>query len=390
MSATRDCSRHHAIATLSLAVTLVIAACGGAPTSVAPSATATPAATPTAAPTPSPTPIDVAAAFAKIATAPDFSAVGKIAGTVTIAAVDGEITGDGLFDGADSSGSTTLAVGTFKQVTHSVTVGDQSWTRKEPGPWLVDTSPTANRGLDDYLRSVTAVVDLGVETYAGQELHHLQPKGGNKASPEALGFDVGTATDAAFTVDLYATDDGTPAIMTVTGSWTTVSGDTSVPTSMTFDLVLSDIGEPQTITAPEDVWVRYTSTKLGYTMAHPADWTVEPEKDKDSYLLNSQPYVYVAVQPFKGSTAKFATDLKASYKTPFGGAPKSEAPTQLDGQAAVRLIYQYRNEQDQDVTIADDVISRDGSGWEVLLATAGGPEDIDVFDQFVATFEFTE
>jgi hypothetical protein len=42
------------------------------------------------------------------------------------------------------------------------------------------------------------------------------------------------------------------------------------------------------------------------------------------------------------------------------------------------------------VTIADDVISRNATGWEVFLATAGGHEDIDVFDQFVATFQFTE
>ena len=38
----------------------------------------------------------------------------------------------------------------------------------------------------------------------------------------------------------------------------------------------------------------------------------------------------------------------------------------------------------------DDVVSRDGTGWEVYLATAGGQEDIDIFDTFVATFTFTE
>jgi hypothetical protein len=42
------------------------------------------------------------------------------------------------------------------------------------------------------------------------------------------------------------------------------------------------------------------------------------------------------------------------------------------------------------VTIADDVISRDGTGWELFPATAGGHEDVGVLDQFVATFQFTE
>jgi hypothetical protein len=125
-------------------------------------------------------------------------------------------------------------------------------------------------------------------------------------------------------------------------------------------------------------------------MAHPADWTVESTKGKDSYLLSGQPYVYVAVTPFTGSTAKFVTALKASYKTPFGGAPKTEAPTNLGGAAAVRLVYEYTNAQAQDVTIADDIVSRDGSGWEVFIATAGGAADVAVFDQFVSTFAFTE
>jgi hypothetical protein len=36
------------------------------------------------------------------------------------------------------------------------------------------------------------------------------------------------------------------------------------------------------------------------------------------------------------------------------------------------------------------VVSRDGTGWEVYLATGGGQEDISIFDAFVSTFTFTE
>ena len=57
---------------------------------------------------------------------------------------------------------------------------------------------------------------------------------------------------------------------------------------------------------------------------------------------------------------------------------------------ATRLVYQFTNDQGQDVTFVDDITVRDRTGWEVFLVTAGGAEDIPIFDQFVATFGFTD
>jgi len=381
------------VATLTLAIALAVAACGGATASLEPSATPTPAATPTAAPTPSPTPVDVSAAFVKQIVAPDFSATAVVTGQLMVGPVEGQITGDAVFSGPNSSVSLSITAGTFKQTTDSISVGTSSWSRKSPGPWLEDpTKPSGSTdtSIGDVLKSIISVEDLGIETRAARQLHHLRSSSGNAIPPAVFGVDTATAREAKFTLDFYATDDGTPAVMAIAGTWTQLSGGAEVPTRMTFDIAFDDIGEPQTITPPDDVWVRYTSKNLDYTMAHPADWTVESTKEKDSYLLNGQGYVYVAVTPFKGSTAKFVTALEASYKTPFGGDPKSETPTNLGGVAAVRLIYEYTNEQAQGVTIADDIVSRDGSGWEVFLATGGGSEDIKVFDQFVATFAFTD
>src|SRR4029079_18620549 len=108
------------------------------------------------------------------------------------------------------------------------------------------------------------------------------------------------------------------------------------------------------------------------------------------YAIDGQGYVYVAPTAYKGSTAKFAADLKASYTKTFKGAPAPETPKQLGGVPAIRLIYEFTNDAGQDVTVADDVVSRDGTGWEVYLATAGGSEDIDIFDTFVATLNLTQ
>ena len=393
MFACRDARRSLSMPIVAVAISLIAAACGGSTTSVAPSATPTAASTPTAAPTPSPTPIDVPAAFVRAIVAPNFTATAVVTGELAIGAVKGDISGKGVFSGPNSSMSLSITAGTVKQDTETVTIGASKWSHKAPGPWLEDPAKPAGSdegSIGEMLRSAVSVVDLGVEARGGKPLHHLRSSSGNSVSGAAVGFGSASTKDGKFTLDFYATDDGTPAIMAIAGTWTQVSGSTEVPSSMSFDIAFSDIGKPQIINPPDDVWIRYTSKTLGYTMAHPADWTVESTKEKDSYGLNSQPFVFVAVTPFKGSTAKFVAALKASYKTPFGGDPSSEAATSLGGVAAVRLIYEYRSEQDQDVTIADDVVSRDGIGWEVFLATEGGREDIAVFDQFVSTFAFTE
>ena len=389
----RHASRLLPGAVLTVAISLVLAACSGATASVAPSVASVapePTATPTAAPTPSPTPIDASAAFTKAITASDFSAVVKVSGKLKIGTVDGDITGDGKINGKDSTSSQRVSAGTFTQVNSGTRIGSTSWSRKSPGPWLEDLeSASKGSSLNDYLQRVGGIVDLGVVTYAGQQLHHLQPKGGNTISPDDIGFDVSGATDAKFTIDFYSTDDGTPVIVAVAGSWTQVSGDASVPTEVTFEYAFSDVGKPQTITAPDDVWVRYTSTVNGYTMAHPAGWTVKGAKDKDTYLLNDQPYVYVGLSAFKGTTPAFVTALKKAYKKNFGD-PVSENATRLGGESAVRLLYQFTNTAKQDVTLVDDVVSHGGTGWEVFMVTQGGTEDVAVFDQFVATFEFTK
>lgn len=390
----RSARRSPAVATLTALAAIALAACGGAATSSAPAAPSQAPASPTAAPTPSPSAADVAAVFIEQLTGPSFNATAKIDGTMTVGPVDGTITGDGVVSGANSSMTLAIDAEVFKQTTESIRVGGTSWSRKDDGPWLEDPAKPAgssNNSLGEMLQTTKSVTDVGVEARGGRQLHHLRPSGGNAIPPSMFGVDPATAKDAKFTIDFYATDDGTPAVVAIAGTWTSQgSGGASLPTEMAFDITLDEVGEPQVINPPEDVWVRYTSKALGYTMAHPADWTVESKKGQDTYLLNDQGYVYVATTPYKGSTAKFVTDLKASYKKPFQGDPTTEAPTRLGGQPAVRLVYDYTNDQGQAVTIADDVISRDGTGWEVFLATAGGPEDIEVFDQFVSTFQFTE
>jgi hypothetical protein len=166
-----------------------------------------------------------------------------------------------------------------------------------------------------------------------------------------------------------------------------VSGDADVPASLKFDDTLSGVGTPQTVTPPNDVWVRYTS-KLGYTMAHPAGWKVTTGKVKDTYLRNGKQLVYVATTPFKGSTRSFTTALRTSYQRPFGGDPNSETARTLGGQEAWRLAYRFITTSGGQAIVVDDVTVRAGTGWEVFIITTGGDDDVSTFNAFAATFAF--
>lgn len=380
------------IAAVAISAVMVATACGDPKVIPTPAPTPVPTVAPSAAPTPSPSPADVTADFIKIIAAPDFSARADISGTVSFGAAAGDLTGDAIFAGPSSSLSMTIAVGGATQQTQSVSIGSKNWNRDSPGPWLAAPDADPSHGsLSGTLEAIASVEDMGVVAKNGRQLHHLQPKGGGTISPGTIGFDVEGATDVAFAMDFFATDDGTPTIMGINGSWTQTESGVVVPIELDFEFALSEVGTPHTVSPPTDVWNVNTSKTFAYTMAHPADWTVESSKTEDAYAIGGQPYVYVAPQKLaKGlSLDDFVASLQDFYKDDFG-QPTSQVSRTLGGQPGYRLIYDFTNDQGQDVTFVDDVTVRGRTGWEIFLVTAGGAEDIPIFDQFVATFAFTD
>ncbi len=357
--------------------------------------TPTPAAAtlePTTAPTASASAADVTDAFIKVIGSPDFSAMADISGTVSFGGAAGELSGDAIFAGPSSSMTMRIDVGGIIQETETISIGSKRWSREAPGPWLADADADPSEGsLSGTLSAIASVEDLGVVPRNGRPLHHLQPMGGGKIAPATIGFDVEGATDAVFVLDFFATDAGTPAIMDISGSWTQTEGEVVLPIEIDLEFAISAVGAPQAVAPPDDVWTMSTSATFPYRMAHPADWTVESSTTEDAYAIDGQPYVYVAPQAVDdGMTIDaFAAALQGFYKDDFG-EPTSQVDRELGGLPAYRLVYEFTNDQGQDVTFVDDLTVRDGTGWEVFLVTAGGAEDVSIFNQFVATFAFSD
>jgi len=83
------------------------------------------------------------------------------------------------------------------------------------------------------------------------------------------------ASGGAMTVEFYATDDGTPAIITLDATWTQRVGKADQPASMHLDLDLDQDSNAVTIAEPSPIWVTGTSKRLTYTISYPSEWDVE-------------------------------------------------------------------------------------------------------------------
>ena len=189
-----------------------------------------PTVAPTVAPTPTPTPIDVAAEFVRIIGSPAFSARAEIGGTVSFGTTTGQLSGNAVFAGPSSSLTMKVDAAGATQQTQSISIGTKRWSRALPGPWLAEPDAGLSQGsLSGSLAAIASVEDLGTVPKDGRPLHHLQPRGGGQISPASIGFEVEGATDAAFGMDFFTTDDGTPAIIGIDGSWTQTNGRVVLP-----------------------------------------------------------------------------------------------------------------------------------------------------------------
>lgn len=367
---------------------IALAGCGAA---------ATPTAAPTAAPTPTPaptaTPLGVADAFlAQLLVAR--TGVIDMSGRLTFATTDVPISGTVTMAGPDSQSSLTLALPAGSQTNETIRIGTAEWERSNGGPWVANPTPAdRSKTLTAFLETLTSLEDLGVAAKDGRQLHHLVAPASVTLAPDAIGLTDPAMKNAAVTMDFWAEEDGTPASWFITISWDQVTGTTTTPATMTMDLDLSGLGKPATVQAPEDAWERFTSTRFGYSMAHPAGWTVTEEKGQDSYLVDGTPYVTVAPQALPGYTLdQLHAELIAANEKNLGDKPETDEPIVLGGQPGRWLTYHFTNADKVRVYLVDAIAMQGDTGWEVYFTEQAGSEaeDTPVFTAMLSTFTFTK
>jgi hypothetical protein len=371
-----------------------LAACGGA--TAPPTTTSVATASPSGGGSPLPAD-DVKAAFLDVVSDPGFSGNATISGTIALAGIEGEVSGQWTFNGPDSHTATTTSLPGSEQANESITLGRKTWERTGDGPWLErDEAPDPHKSFTKVLAALGSLDDEGVQSRDGVDLHHFRPGNGGAFPVDALGIDNPGVKDAKATADFYATNAGVPEIFVFHVTWLQRIGEQDTEVSMDMQMDLDDIGTSQAIEAPAagEVWTRYGSS-LGYAMAHPPDWTVKHTGTKDSYLIDGQAYVYVATQsvPAGEKVSSFRSGLMADYRSRFGSEPDSTESTTIGASPAFRLVYHFRNDAGHDVALVDVGTIHAGKGWEISMLTLAGatePDDVAVFDDFVSTFRFTD
>jgi hypothetical protein len=188
--------------------------------------------------------------------ADDFQASGPITGSFTMAAqgitVEVTLSGTMKVKGGDNAQKMTMSMAATDatpaatQTNESVSVGDWTYSRDEGGDWTKEARDNDNEDLGSVIKTVT-VVDKGVETHYGQELHRLVSS--EALDPEVFFSDMTGISDPDLTLTFWAKDDGTPAGLTVEGTYTMDENGTPVDVTLTLDYQFQNLSGV-TIEAP--------------------------------------------------------------------------------------------------------------------------------------------
>ena len=390
-----DLGRLRTLGALALCLALAGSACTSAG-SASPGSGASPgasSASPTASPSPSPTPVDVAARFIATMAQRDLATTMDVTGGYLLGKLEFAVTGSMQGHGADSASSLTMTGAGTTITSESISLAGESWSRTAPGPWMAKPASTKDEAsLSQSLAALVNLEDAGIVTKAGRRLHHLVPPGGFSIPPTALGLTDPAIVDPAVTVDFYATDDGKAAIMSVTAAWSMTVAGSTIPAKMTLDFAFRTIGKGVVITAPTDVWTTATSTKWGYSIAHPSDWDLTAAVDGDWYQPErGAPAIYVSSMKIGDATlSEFRAEMLSGYSANAGWKKLAEpAQTTLGGQPAWILTYQGKNATGAFV-IHQLVSVNAGKGWVVMVFDEPGfeTEDQALLRAAVATFHF--
>lgn len=339
-----------------IALTALLSACS-APAGAGPSAdTATPgevagpsAVAPTASPTPTPVP-DVAKLFAaKIVTAGPIGG-GPISGLMTIGALEAPIAGTMALDGQDSSLELVIAMPGGPTLRNAqITKSGRTYVSANGGPWFDTTGDETSSDPNAFAQALGAAAvtaeDRGVVTKLGQQLHHLVPSSTTAITGAHLGMTDAAMKDAVGTLDFYARDDGSLAVLSFGLDWTIDAQGTPVEASMDIDFEFGT-GPATTVAAPDDLWVRFVSDRLGYSIGHPDDWTViEGETAEAADVVGVAEDQYSVIMKERrpkadsGDLDAYASAFLDAQEAAYGIKPETDDTVTILGEPARRLTY---------------------------------------------------
>ena len=274
---------------------------------------------------------DTAAAFKAALSEPGFSATASVKGEVDITdhitahaggtvALSGSYAVTGTLEiSAPDSHSTVLVRMPGGQTQETVVSEGRTYTRTGSGPWFVSPAAagsSSSADLTSFLRALASVEDHGLETKSGRQLHHLTMSPGQVVPPALFGFAGSSIKNPVITLEFWAREDGTLAVMQFKGAWGQVSGSSTSDVSMTVEYDFDRVGQTVTIAAPDVVWTMFASKRYHYSIGHPSDWDEYPARSaKLSDEFDSPDGAFVTAYRYPSKGVKLNTLVRYAANT---------------------------------------------------------------------------
>jgi len=379
----------HIACVMGLALVTSLAACGGA--------SPVPSLSPTQEPSPSATPIDLVSVFVG-RLANGLTASSTVSGTLDVGSIHGTLEGSYTFGTAGAySYQITTIVGESRSISRGVTVNGTSWSRAENGPWLQDAAAasgsTGTNAFAQMTEHLPSLRDTGVVTLAGHQVHSLQAPGGLSVPASALGISDPDVHDPKASVSFYAQDDGTPAGMAFSMTWTQGSGDGAQDARMDMILAFTTFGTPITVQPPDDVWQVYSSKEQHFSVAYPGDWQADGNAVSVSFAAPDNSagiWIGLGAESAALDQKTWAAAVLSGATQEFGVRSDASLPLVVAGVSTT--AYEFHGKSNgQSVFFMDVPLTRDGEGYELQWIGIPGyePADIGRFKTMLATFAFT-
>ena len=350
-------------------------------------------ASPSATPEPTIAPAD---AFVDYLTESHFTATAELSGTLAVNTESREVTGEWTVSGADFH--TVLDFGEAVGRVEQAVVDGQNYVRPPSMPWRRDIQASIPSDTD--FASVLATLnwepaDEGSTSVADSRLVASGRR--IEAVMTLLGLVDQSVEMEHGTLTVSVDRRGVPTEFHLEAEVHRVAGD--VPLVSEWDLVyaLHKVGRLTTVKKPE-VWLPHESS-LGYSMHHPASWSVtrEPATAEfmayDLYLspISGEVHVTLFEGLDPGLPANGWLQGSAANFNDWAGTPEEVESLTVGGVPALLLATHYSDRNGEWWIMVVSIVGV-GRAWDIQTWSLPGtePKARETLDLFLATFEISE
>jgi hypothetical protein len=211
-------------------------------------------------------------------------ASGAITGTLRVASTSSKITGS---IGFNASGSSIAFNQDGKAMTSEIVAGGTRYLRFAAGPWVNHGPKQKDATLAATLGGADSSSDIGIQAFAGKQLHRIESPIASLNVAEGLGLDTSQWVNPTGTFRVWADDAGVAVGFGASLLWSQANAGHLVDCRLEID-VKFDTKPKVSVAAPKDSWAWITDNSEGISYAVPAKWV------KDAKPASPYAFTYTA------------------------------------------------------------------------------------------------